>query len=89
LVPTAPRKDTFVCPSPPSYESIIQAGNIPNSNKLNKNPYLELGRKLSYGTVTDSDGVSIFSGLHIETVLTITYTICLTISFRMVIIYHQ
>ncbi len=85
MVATAPRHDTFVCSSPPSYESIIQEGNIPNSNKLNKNPYLELGRKLSYGTVSDSDGVSIFSGLDIE----ITYTIFLTISFRMVIIDHQ
>jgi hypothetical protein len=44
-------------PPPPSYESIIKADEITDFNKLSKSPYLNIGRKSSNGTVSDSDGI--------------------------------
>jgi hypothetical protein len=57
LITTTPRKDTLVLPPPPRYESVVKTDDIIAHNKPNKNRYLELGRKLSYGTTSDSDGV--------------------------------
>ena len=62
---SASRKNTLVLPPPPSYESIVKTDSTAHLHKLIKSQYLDLGRKLSYGTTSDSDGtqpseVSIF-----------------------------
>ena len=56
LIGAGSRKDTTVLP-PPSYDSIVKTGDSTNFNKLNKSRYLDPGRKPSFGTVSDSDGV--------------------------------
>ncbi len=71
LIATAPRADTLVyTPPPPRYDSIFKANEL---NNLRKNRYLDLDRKSSIETTSDSDGiqshgvsiVSGFPGFHI------------------------
>ena len=64
-----PRKSLLVVPPPPSYDSIIKTDEVTDFNKLSRSPYLNIPRKSSNGTVSDSDGIQLnnvgFCFLHI------------------------
>ncbi|CAF2510708.1 unnamed protein product [Rotaria sp. Silwood2] len=56
LIPATSKQDTLVLPStPPYYESIVKTDDMTIFNKLSKCQYLNFGRKLSNGTVSDTD----------------------------------
>jgi hypothetical protein len=57
LVASAPSNGTLVYSPPPRYESIVKADDITAFNNLCKSRYLDLARKSSHGTASDSDGV--------------------------------
>ncbi|UJR22892.1 hypothetical protein I4U23_025920 [Adineta vaga] len=57
LINTISGKNLLIIPPPPCYESIGKTEEILNLDKLAKSPYLNIGRKYSNGTVSDSEGI--------------------------------
>lgn len=53
-----PRRSILVVPPPPSYDSIVKTDLVTDSNKLSHQRYiLNPARKLSNGTLSDSDSI--------------------------------